>query len=65
MINDQTHPYVYKGLADRKEKVFIVRDEAPYFSEALGFSLPSLLVNSALVRLVSNLVHLGLQAAFI
>ena len=28
-----------------KKKVFVVRDEAPYFSEALGFSLPSLLVN--------------------
>ena len=36
-----------KGLD--KKKVFVVRDEAPYFSEALGFSLPSLLVNPALV----------------
>ena len=35
-----------KGLD--KKKVFVVRDEAPYFSEALGFSLPSLLVNPAL-----------------
>ena len=35
-----------KGL---DKKVFVVRDEALYFSEALGFSLPSLLVNPALV----------------
>ena len=34
-----------KGL---DKKVFVVRDEAPYFSEAQGFSLPSLLVNPAL-----------------
>ena len=33
-----------------KKKVFVVRDEAPYFSEALGFSLPSLLVNPALIQ---------------
>ena len=36
-----------KGLD--KKKVFVVRDEAPYFSEALGFSLPSLLVTSVLL----------------
>ena len=35
-----------KGLD--KTKVFVDRDEAPYFSEALGFNLPSLLVNPAL-----------------
>ena len=35
-----------KGL--HKKKVFVVRDEAPYFSEALDFSLPRLLVNPAL-----------------
>ena len=34
-----------KGL---DKKVFVVRDEALYFSKALGFSLPSLLVNPAL-----------------
>ena len=34
-------------LQERK-KVFAVRDDAPYFSEALGFSLPSLLINPAL-----------------
>ena len=34
-----------KGL---DKKVIVVRDEAPYFSEALGFSLPCLLVNPAL-----------------
>ena len=34
-----------KGL---DKKVFVVRDEALYFSEALDFSLPSLLVNPAL-----------------
>ena len=28
-----------------KKKVFVVRDEVPYFSEALGFNWPSLLVN--------------------
>ena len=38
-----------KGLD--KKKVFVVRDEAPYFSEALGFSLPSLLVNPALTMM--------------
>ena len=32
----------------KKKKVFVVPVEAPYFSEALGFSLPSLLVNPAL-----------------
>ena len=35
-----------KGLD--KKKVFIIRDEAPYFYEALGFSLPSVLENPAL-----------------
>ena len=34
-----------KGL---DKKVFVVRDEAHDFSKALGFSLPSLLVNPAL-----------------
>ena len=34
-----------KGL---NKKVVVVRDEALYFSEALSFSLPSLLVNPAL-----------------
>ena len=44
-----------KGLDKKKD--FVVRDEAPYFSEALGFSLPSLLVNPALaVGLVAILV---------
>ena len=38
---------VLKKLSTKK--VFIVRDEALYFTEALGFSLPSLLVNPALV----------------
>ena len=33
-----------KGL---DKKVFVVRGKAPYFSEALDFSLPSLLVNPA------------------
>ena len=33
-----------------KNKVFVVRAEAPHFSEALGFSLPSLLVNPALAK---------------
>ena len=41
-----------KGLD--KKKVFAVRDEAPYFSEALGFSLPSLLVNPALAVVQVN-----------
>ena len=36
-----------KGLNEKK--VFVVRDEAPYFYEAQGFSLLSLLVNPALV----------------
>ena len=36
-----------KGL-DKKD--FVVRDETPYFTEALGFSLPSLLINPALVQ---------------
>ena len=35
-----------KGLDEKK--VFVVRNKASYFSEALGFSLPSLLVNPAL-----------------
>ena len=32
-------------MADFKKRVFVVRDEASYFSETLGFSLLSLLVN--------------------
>ena len=40
-----------KGL---DKKVFVVRDEALYFSEALGFSLPSLLVNPALPSLIKR-----------
>ena len=45
----------YKGLDGRflkkgldEKKVFVVRDEVPYFSEALGLSLPSLSVRLAL-----------------
>ena len=37
--------FLKKGLD--KKKVFVVRDEAHYFSETLGFSLPSLLVHLA------------------
>ena len=37
-----------------KMKVFVVRDEAPYFSEARGFSLPGLLVNPSLPRIDAN-----------
>ena len=32
-----------------KKKVFVVHDEAPYFFEALGFSLPGLLVTPTLI----------------
>ena len=32
-----------------KKKIFVVRDEASYFYKTLGFSLPSLLINPALV----------------
>ena len=39
------------------KKVFVMRAEAPYFSEALGFSMPSLLVNPAL-RLVQSFCDL-------
>ena len=37
-----------ESMSEEKKKVFIVRDEAPIFSEALGFSLLSLYVNPAL-----------------
>ena len=37
-------------MVDFQKKVFVVRDEAPYFFEALGLSLPSLMVNPALTR---------------
>ena len=37
-----------KGLD--KKKVFVVHAETPYFSKALSFSLPSLLVNPAMSR---------------
>ena len=40
-----------KGL---DKKVFVVHGEAPYFSEALSFSLPSLLVNPAMVTAQEN-----------
>ena len=39
--------FLNKGLGEKK--FFVVRDEAPYFSEALGFNLPNLLVNPALI----------------
>ena len=62
MSYDQTHLYVCKGLDGRFQKkkklivdlkkIVFVRDEVPYFSEALGFSLPSLLVNPALPSVV-------------
>ena len=39
-----------KGL---DEKVFVVCEKAPYFSEALGCTLLSLLVNPALDILIS------------
>ena len=45
MINDRTYLYVYKSLdgqSPEKNKVFVVREEA------LGFSLPILIVNLAL-----------------
>ena len=53
MTNDQIHLYVYRGLNGKKKdikekKVYVVRDEARYFSEALGFSPPSAQVNPAL-----------------
>ena len=35
-------------MVNLQKQVLFVRDEAPYFSEALGFSLPSLLVSPAL-----------------
>ena len=38
-----------KGL---DKKVFVVADEAPYFSEVLGFRLSSLLVNPALLVVI-------------
>ena len=53
VINYQTHFYVYKGRDGRfSKKVFVVRDEAPYFSDAVGFSLSSLLVNPAPVTTI-------------
>ena len=33
----------------KKRSVYVVRDEAPHFSEVLGSSLPSLSVNLALL----------------
>ena len=55
VINDLTHLYAYKGLDGQftkkkglngrpPKKVFVVRDKAPYFCEASGFNLPSLLL---------------------
>ena len=52
MIRLIIHLYVYKGLDDRfpkHEKVLVVRDKAPYFYEALGFSLPCLLIHLAML----------------
>ena len=40
-------PFSTESIGEEK-KVFIVRDEAPIFSEALDFSLLSLYVNPAL-----------------
>ena len=37
-------------MVDFQKKVCAVRDETPYFFEALGFTLPCLLVNPALSR---------------
>ena len=48
--NNQTRLCVYKDLDGRSpKKCFVVRDEASYFYEAPGFSLPSLLVNPTLI----------------
>ena len=63
VINDQTYLFVYKGHDGRyrscwtifKKKILVFRDEAPYFSKALDFSLPKLLLNSALVGLMFRL----------
>ena len=66
MINNQTHRYVstYNGYDGRflpkkhldgrsKKKVFVVRVEVPYFYEAQDFSLPSVLVDSALTVIMT------------
>ena len=50
-----------KGLD--KKKVFVVHGEAPYFSEALSFSLPSLLVNPAMGRSHLELFFEGGQSS--
>ena len=47
---------------NKKEKtVFVVRDKSHYFSEALGFSPPSLLVNTALPTVVVSFLVVGLK----
>ena len=59
--SDQTQLYACKGLdGQSSKKSFVVPDEAPYFSEALGFSLPSLSVN--LARSDPNDKPVGTQA---
>ena len=57
MFNDQTRLYVNKDLEGRflKKKIFVARDEAPYFFEATCFSLPLLLVNPTLITLAGCL----------
>ena len=50
-----------KGL---NKKVSVARDKTPYFSEALGFSLPSLLVNSALLLMLLFLTFLSPLACY-
>ena len=43
-----TSKHKHKKYEDKKKKQKEIRDKAPYFSEALGFSLHSFLVNPAL-----------------
>ena len=49
--NDQTYLHVHKVfMGDFQKKNFryiVVRSEFPYFTDVLGLSLPSLLVNPA------------------
>ena len=39
MVGPRLTLFIPLKLGDEKKKVFVVRDQAPIFSEALGFSL--------------------------
>ena len=57
VVNDQTQLHLYKGVdGQKKSELFVTIDEAPYLSEALSFSLPSLQLNPTLALTIATIL---------